>query len=645
MNAVVEPSATAAAVPCVTTPVTIAAELGRDLLLIPLRELRVSARNVRVGSRSSVAELAASIARHGLVQNLSVTPSHEPGCYDVVAGQRRLAAMQLLVKQRKLSKDHEVACLLIAEESARTVSLTENVQREAMHPADEFAAFAALAAEGRSIEEIAADFGVTPLVVRRRMKLANLSPRLLVDYRAGSIKLDQLMALAATDDHALQERAYYDAPAWSQHPQRLKAAVTQGEIDAAADPVARFVGLQVYQAAGGAVRRDLFSHDAQGAFVLDGDLLDRLAAARFAPIVSKVQAEGWGWVELSPRSSESELYRFRRQRHTRREPTKAERKHMSRLHEQRAALCERLDAFDVEKGDADHEGASGDTFQALQAGLDTVVDELATLEQALLDFPADQRGVAGAIVSLDRAGSVVVHRGLLKGDAPRPTKQADDLDTSDDAALSGAKQSTLSEALIRRLTAHRTAALQIELAREPRIALIALVHHLVERVLQPGYGAATLDIHARPVMHLGQYGDDVEQCPALAAMKAVRSSWGERLAVEPDALFSTLTALSDADLLELLAVCVASTVTAIAAIESPRLAVELAQALKLDMSHWWSATAQSYFRSVTKAKTLDAIGEFAPEQLQRLSKLKKDALAAEAEQLAQGTGWLPTALR
>ena len=53
--------------------------------------------------------------------------------------------------------------------------LPENVQREVMHPADRFEAFAALVAEGRPDKDIAADFGVTPLLVQRRLKPANVS--------------------------------------------------------------------------------------------------------------------------------------------------------------------------------------------------------------------------------------------------------------------------------------------------------------------------------------------------------------------------------------------------------------------------------------------------------------------------------------
>jgi ParB family chromosome partitioning protein len=87
------------------------------------------------------------------------------------------------------------------------VSLSENVQREAMTPVDELFAWKLLVAEGRSLEDIAADFGVTPLVVKRRLRLANVSPRLLADYQQGAVSLEQLMALAITDDHGAQEAA------------------------------------------------------------------------------------------------------------------------------------------------------------------------------------------------------------------------------------------------------------------------------------------------------------------------------------------------------------------------------------------------------------------------------------------------------
>ena len=264
----------------------------QGLLLISLSKLRPSSRNVRKGGGASIHELAASIARVGLLQNLTVVAASDGEHHDVVAGRRRLAALKLLVKRRKLPKDHGVHCLLVPDEVARTVSLTENVQREAMSPINELFAWKALVAEGRPVEDIAADFGVTPLVVQRRLRLANVSPRLLEDFRVQAVTLEQLMALAITDDHAAQEAAFYESPHWQRSPEALRKHLTQDEIDAGRDAVARFVGLEAYGAAGGGSRRDLFADEQHGTFLTDGELLDALAHDKLAPIAEQVRVEG-----------------------------------------------------------------------------------------------------------------------------------------------------------------------------------------------------------------------------------------------------------------------------------------------------------------------------------------------------------------
>lgn len=261
-----------------------AADPSKYLILVPLSRLvsRPTGRNVRKTPRMSIPELAASIQRVGLLQNLIVTATADGERYEVVAGGRRLAALKLLAKKRRISKEWDVPCLLVADGTARTASLTENVQREAMHPADQFEAFAALVAEGRPIEDIAADFSVTPLVVQRRLKLANVSPRLLADYRAEAVSLDQLMALAITDDHAAQEAAFYDAPTWQRSPHNLRDRLTEREIDARRHPLVRFVGLDAYEAAGGGTRRDLFAEAGSGVYLTDATLLERLAQDKLA---------------------------------------------------------------------------------------------------------------------------------------------------------------------------------------------------------------------------------------------------------------------------------------------------------------------------------------------------------------------------
>ena len=614
-----------------------------ELHLIPLSRLRPSSRNVRQSGGTAIPELAASIARVGLLQNLTVITSPDEQWFEVVAGRRRLAALKLLVKRRKLAKDHPVPCLLVPDTSARTVSLSENVQREAMTPVDELFAWKALVAEGRSLEDIAADFGVTPLVVRRRLRLANVSPRLLADYQQGAVSLEQLMAQAITDDHGAQEAAFYEVPQWQRHPESLRDHLTRDELDASRDALARFVGLEAYEAAGGGIRRDLFADEQKGVFLTDAGLLEKLARDRLADAAESVRAEGWGWVEVTPRVSSAELHTFQRARRSRREPTKAEANRIEKLEAEQARLQNKLDDEDDDLSD--------DGAQALHEELDRLGDQLDAIEQTLLVYDPGVVAMAGAVVSVDPMGAVVVHRGLLREEQvkalraqarPTPDAQAGD---EGEPAEAPASRGVLSEKLVRRLSAHRTAALQAEVARHPRIALVALVHQLAQRVILGDYGASSVNISAAPQDRLEQHAPDIAESPAAQGLRSVREAWASRLQEDPKALFADLQAMEQEELLSLLALCVAFTVSAIAQRENEAPAALLAQAVGLDMHSWWTPTAAGYFDHVSKARALKAVQVFAPGEVQRLAKLKKAQIASEAERLAAGSGWLPQMLR
>ncbi len=620
-----------------------AAVAAQELLLIPLSQLRLSSRNVRQSGGTSIPELAASIARVGLLQNLTVTASSDDERYEVVAGKRRLAALKLLVKRRRLAKTHEVPCLVVPDASARTVSLTENVQREAMHPADQFEAFAALVAEGRPIEDIAADFGVTPLVVQRRLKLANVSPRLLADYRADAVSLEQLMALAIIDDHTAQEAAFYESPQWQRTPQALREHLTEREIDGTQDALARFVGIDVYTAAGGGLRRDLFADETQGVYLADAALLETLARDRLAAMADGVRAEGWAWVEVVPRLTPAELHGFERTRRDRRTPNKTEAKRIAKLETRQQAIDDQLNAEDAE--DIVEEAA-----QALYAESDRIGAELETIKQSLLVYPPETLPLAGAIVSVDHTGAVTVHRGLLReAEAQALKKQERQAAKANGKEVETPEPATvrISEKLARRLSAHRTAALQAEVARHPQVALVAVVHRLALRAVVDGYGSEDSPIHisASPQDGLEKDAPDAAQSPALCGLREVRQAWAERLPQDPDALFAELLALPQSELLALLSVCVAVTVGAVTPREDQLPAVALAQAVGLDMHAWWTPTAEGYFAHVSKAKAIEAVQVFAPGQVARLAKLKKNDLASEAERLAAGSGWLPAMLQ
>ncbi|MGK4307618.1 ParB N-terminal domain-containing protein [Pseudomonas mosselii] len=630
-----------------------AADPTKNLILVPLSRLvlRPTGRNVRKTPRMSIPELAASIQRVGLLQNLIVIAAADGEHYEVVAGGRRLAALKLLAKKHRISKEWEVPCLLVADGTARTASLTENVQREAMHPADQFEAFAALVAEGRPIEDIAADFSVSPLVVQRRLKLANVSPRLLADYRAEAVNLDQLMALAITDDHAAQEAAFYDAPTWQRQPSALRDRLTEREIDAYRHPLVHFVGLDTYEAAGGGVRRDLFAEGDAGVYLTDAALLDRLAQDRLAGMAAQVKAEGWAWVDATPGVTHADLHAFQRAPRERREPTKREaqriEKLQSKMQELAAAVDDALDAEDEDKADA------------LQEEGEAVGEQLQALEDGLQDYSPTAKAAAGAIVTIDRNGQAVIHRGLMREAEAKALRTLERLrqgfsgedagndDEGEDGDGDGdgqPKTAAMSDRLAQRLSAHRTAALQIEVARHPQVALAALVHGMVQTVLQESrYGHdLPLGVSLKMQDRLEGMAPDWPESPAAVALRELQQVAGEGLPQDSAELFAALLAKPQDELVRLLAVCVASTVDVV----TPRAMLrqpgeELAQAVGLDMAAWWQPSAEGYFQHVPKAAILQAVGEYAPEQVSRLAKLKKADIASEAERLANGTGWMP----
>ena len=77
---------------------------------VALSKLDLFAENVRrTGRGSGIEELAASIQAHGLLQSLAVrakldADGQPTGRYEVVAGGRRLAALKLLAKGKRLPK-------------------------------------------------------------------------------------------------------------------------------------------------------------------------------------------------------------------------------------------------------------------------------------------------------------------------------------------------------------------------------------------------------------------------------------------------------------------------------------------------------------------------------------------------------------
>jgi ParB family chromosome partitioning protein len=206
---------------------------------------------------------------------------------------------------------------------------------------------------------------------------------------------------------------------------------------------------------------------------------------------------------------------------------------------------------------------------------------------------------------------------------------------------------------MRRLTAHRVAAIHAELLDRPEVALAALTTHLTLKLLaDPHHGACRvpnlLAISATGNQHeLRGAAENIEASPAAQRIEADRAAWIENLPKEPGAVFDWMLRQPPQTVQRLLTFLVASTVNGITGSDAGRPVNDgLARALGLDMTRWWSATGEAYLQHVSKARVVEVVHAVAGAKAAGpLAALKKDAAVAQAEQLLAGRGWLPDCLR
>jgi ParB family chromosome partitioning protein len=644
----------------------------KELLSVALSSLVPSPYNVRRHTAGQIEELAALIDAQGLLHNLVVTEqvagrgkaSEER--FAVAAGERRRRAMLLLQQRGRLPKTHEVLCELVPPERAREVSIAENSGREALHPADEFDAFKALIGEGKGIEDVAARFGVSVLTVQRRLKLSALSPKLLSLYRQAGINLDQLMALALSDDHEAQERAWFEAQPWDREPSSIRRKLTTGEVEAATSALARFVGVEAYEAAGGVVRRDPFDDD-QSRFLSDPALLDRLATEKLEAVAAAIRedaAESWKWVEARLTLDHCGLRQFAPCEHKQRRPNAEESASLAELAERDKELGaeeERLsDSDDVTVDDWERINLEQQDIEARRKGIEVGLR---------VGTEADRRG-AGVIVTINRTGELEILRGLMseairkakaersapasgneaaRSEAHVPAHPVGEGERSGTSNLLKGRHATMSKSLSRRLAAHRSMALQATLLQRTPVALALLADVFVQRAFGESHYRSGSVAQITPQFAAGALkaaADDLESSAAWGVVEDAKQVWAERIAAAGSARLVWLIELPQTDLLELLALCTALTVNVLPGASSAFDTNVLASAVDLDMAAWWEPTPARYLNHVPKSQVIVILEEAGSGLTDGgVEAMKKEALVACASARLAGRRWLPLPLR
>jgi ParB family chromosome partitioning protein len=645
-----------------TTVQKITLSLSRD---IPLNKLVLSQSNVRrVKAGVSIEELAEDIARRGLLQGLSVRPvvdqaGVETGMFEIPAGGRRFRALELLVKQKRLAKTAPVPCIVREGGIAEEDSLAENVQRAPLHPLDQFRAFLALREKGQSEEEIAAAFFVSVNVVKQRLKLASVSPRLLDVYAEDGMTLDQLMAFTVSGDHERQEQLFERLKvSYDKQPYTIRRMLTEGAVRAT-DKRAQFIGLDAYVAAGGVILRDLFQGD-DGGWLQDMALIDQMVADKLKAESEAIAAEGWKWIEVAPDFSYGHVFGLRQLRGE-----------VALLTAEEEAA---RDALQAEFDRLSEEYACADDLP------DAVDERLSELETALegfterpVVFDAGDIARAGAFVSIASDGGLRVERGYVRPEdelqvAPEADPAAEDeavraMAASYDggnvqiAAVPLAEPeedeglSPLSDRLMAELTAHRTLGLRQALGERPDVAFLAALHALTLKTFYHYGSDSCLELDLKSVSFAAQ-SPGLNDSASVRAIHVRHESWAKALPKDSADLWAALQDWDGDSRAGLFAHVVSLSVNAVH--ESwnrrPRAlahADHLAKAVDLDMvAAGWTPTVDNFLGRVTKARILQAVAEAKGQRAaDRIEHLKKGEMAAEAETLLANTGWLPEPLR
>ena len=639
--------------------------MTKPSILVPATHLTKSPVNVRKRTDPRAdAELEASIAGHGLVQNLVGVPvSRKKGHYRITAGGRRLDAIHRLIEKGMLPPDHEVPVLILTNtKDGREISLAENYDRLQMSPAEDCLAFRDLIeVEGRSTAEIAKRFGIEERFVMGRLRLANLAQPIFEALEANEIILDIAKAYATTADTGRQT-AVWEAlrNSYSRDNVNEIRRALNGYSYRANDPKALFVGRDAYIAAGGRVEdADLFSTAADERWI-DTHILDELAEAKLTAQAEAIrEREGLGEVRVVAGARIPYMETYALQPLTgAAEPLTDEQEARKQEIEDEIADIERL----AEDEDYEPHDDEEQRYAALQAELTMIVEGAPVLD-------AEQKASALAYVVLAPDGTPHVHHQLYvapvsseeSGEVDNEGDEGDDNagDERQDNSIVGDTRPAMSQRLREMLAMMKTELLAVHVASDPAFALSLGTFIMVDRESRLGSFDIPSDLRASAPSRLLP---DFKPATAAAGEwtkldEALDRSWLQHQTVPHR--YEAFCALADAARAAWLGWAIARTLHAVPAGRREAGFLEhLGRKMGIDVAAWWRPTALTYFDKLTKPGILALFEEIGGLELRmRYSGSKKHDLAASAERLFGGDviiepeiqqralAWLPDEMR
>ena len=171
-----------------------------EIILIPIEKLHPHPDNPRKDI-GDVTELADSIKKNGILQNLTVVPSvgYYHGDYTVIIGHRRLAAS----KSAGLKEVPCVICEMNKKDKISTM-LQENMQRKDLSIYEQAQSMQLMLDLGDTADEIAEKTGISKSTVYRRVRLLKLDAEKFKASEGRQVTMDEYDKLFQIKDKTLR---------------------------------------------------------------------------------------------------------------------------------------------------------------------------------------------------------------------------------------------------------------------------------------------------------------------------------------------------------------------------------------------------------------------------------------------------------
>lgn len=591
-------------------------------------------RPVPADIKEDVRQLAALIAFQGLLQNLVGFIDAE-GKVAIVAGERRRNAILLNIEEGVLPEDYAVPVLLIVEAEAVSVSLAENSGRKDMHHADLSQAVMQLKKSGASVPDIAVCFGLDELVVRRRLRLADLSPVIFNHYRKDEMTFEQVVAYTVVDDHSQQEAAL-SVLGPQAHARKVRDMLTAKKVDILNNSIVQFVGLEAFEKAGGVVDCDLFSMNG-GGYISDVAMLERLALDKMELEAAKLRERGFAWVELKLSLTHGDQEQYAHARWTERVPTAEEAAALE-------AITSKVDDIEgqIEKLEESGEEES-DKYSTLSNELERLYEEQNSITGKLNVIIDEDKPLAGALVFIHH-GKLEVRAGLIK---PEDKKKMAKLSSPGKAECAKVR-AIHSEALMHNLTSHRTLALRAELIDRPDVAIVLITHKLMSRAFNTelhSWARSTLTSMTWEDALLDKEAEAGKAGQALAARRAEIKALLPH-GVNAQKLLPWLLEQDQPTVWKMFSYCSALSFDATARKETDKCEyfAPVANVLSLDMANWWEA-GEDYFGRVNLARITEVVKTASKDVAAKIENMKKGEAVKAAVAVMKEKRWLPNFFR